>query len=150
MGARSFGEYVKTKRLEQEISLRKFADQLGISPVYMCNIEKNRNPAPSGKVLNRMVKLLLLTEQECRTFFDLAAKSKTTTAISQDLPEYIMERDMVRIALRTAKDMDATDDEWLEFINFLEKNRRKEKEEKNNETQKSAPGIAGGDCPEND
>ena len=76
-----------------------------------------------------MAVLLLLTEQERRVFFDLAAKSKGSTAISQDLPAYIMERDMVRIALRTAKDVDATDDDWLEFIKYLENNSRKIKEE---------------------
>lgn len=129
MNIRTFGEYVKEKRLARELSLRRFADQLGISPVYMCNIEKNRNPAPSESVLDRMAVLLLLTEQERRVFFDLAAKSKGSTAISQDLPAYIMERDLVRIALRTAKDVDATDDDWLEFIKYLENNRRKIKEE---------------------
>lgn len=34
-----------------------------------------------------------------------------------------MDRDIVRIALRTAKDLDATDEEWQEFIEKL--NRRK-------------------------
>ena len=40
---------------------------------------------------------------------------------SGDLPEYIMERDVVRIALRTAKDADATDQEWIDFTERLKK-----------------------------
>jgi hypothetical protein len=36
-----------------------------------------------------------------------------------------MERDIVRVALRTAKDVDATDEEWQEFISRLEKRRRR-------------------------
>ena len=60
--------------------------------------------------------------------YDLAAKAKNSTVVSQDLPDYIMERDIVRIALRTAKDVDATDEEWQEFIASLEARRRKKQE----------------------
>ena len=45
---------------------------------------------------------------------DLAAKSRKT--VSADLPEYIMEHDVVRAALRVAKEVDATDEEWQAFM----------------------------------
>ena len=51
---------------------------------------------------------------------DLAARSRNQR-VSADLPEYIMERDIVRAALRTAKEVDATDEEWQEFIDRLTK-----------------------------
>ena len=35
-----FGEFVKAKRQEKEISLRKLAEELGIVPAYMSDIEK--------------------------------------------------------------------------------------------------------------
>lgn len=126
----TFGIYLKFKRQERGISLRKFAEMLKISPVYMCNMEKDRNPAPSEDILERMVGLLKLTDEERTHFYDLAAKSKSTPTVSQDLPEYIMDRDIVRVALRTAKDVDATDEEWQEFISMLEARRRKIQEEK--------------------
>lgn len=125
----TFGGFLKEKRQSKNISLRKFAELAGISPVYMCNMEKDRNPAPSEEVLNRMVKLLLLTEEETARFFDLAAKSKKIPAVSQDLPAYIMDRDIVRVALRTAKDVDATDEEWQAFIAMLEAKRKAGQEE---------------------
>ena len=53
--------------------------------------------------------------------YDLAAMSRSRPAVSSDLPEYIMENEVVRIALRTAKEVDATDEEWLEFIEKLNK-----------------------------
>lgn len=127
--ALTFGEFLNRKRREKNISLRKFAELAKISPVYMCNMEKDRNPAPSEEILNRMVKLLLLNDEEKVLFFDLAAKSKKAPSVSQDLPEYIMDRDIVRVALRTAKDVDATDEEWQEFISMLEAKRRKIQEE---------------------
>lgn len=125
----TFGSFIKKKRLLRQISLRKFAELLDISPVYMCNMEKDRNPAPKDDILSHMAELLLLSEQETETLYDLAAKSKSTPTVSRDLPEYIMDRDIVRVALRTAKDVDATDEEWQEFIAKLEARRRKIQEE---------------------
>lgn len=110
--------------MAQNISLRKFADLIGISPVYLCNMEKDRNPAPKDEVIEKMVKHLLLNEEDTIQLYDLAAKAKNSPTVSQDLPKYIMDRDIVRVALRTAKDVDATDEEWQEFIAMLEKRRR--------------------------
>lgn len=129
----TFGEFLNQKRRERNISLRKFAEMAKISPVYMCNMEKDRNPAPSEEILNRIVLLLLLTEEETALFFDLAAKSKKASVVSQDLPEYIMDRDIVRTALRTAKDVDATDEEWQAFIAMLEARRKKIQEDEPDE-----------------
>jgi len=125
----TFGSFIKTKRLLRQISLRKFADQLDISPVYLCNMEKDRNPAPKDDILSKMVELLLLSDEEAEVLYDLAAKSKNTPTVSKDLPEYIMDRDIVRVALRTAKDVDATDEEWQEFIARLEERRRRIQED---------------------
>lgn len=79
--------------------------------------------------MERMVKALLLSDGERVLFYDLAAKTKSTPTVSQDLPEYIMDRDIVRVALRTAKDVDATDEEWQEFISMLQSRRKKIQEE---------------------
>jgi len=119
----NFGSFVRKKRLESEpyISLRKLAELLNISPVYMSNIENNRNPAPKDDILEHMSKLLRLTKQERELLYELAAKSKTYTAIPGDLPEYISANELARVALRVAKDVDATDKEWMDFIEKLKK-----------------------------
>ena len=114
----------------REISLRKFAEQIGISPVYLSNLENDRMPAPKDDVVSKMAKLLLLDEAETTMLYDLAAKTKNNTVVSQDLPDYIMDRDIVRVALRTAKDVDATDEEWQEFIARLEARKRNDQEGK--------------------
>ena len=62
----------------------------------------------------------MLDKASYEEMLDLAAKSKAQR-VSSDLPEYIMERDIVRAALRTAKEVDATDAEWQEFIDRLTK-----------------------------
>ena len=125
----TFGEFLKMKRRQREISLRKFAERADISPVYMCNLEKNRNTAPSEEILSKMIKLLLLSNEEAAVFYDLAAKSKNAPTVSHDLTDYIMGKTLARAALRTAKDVDATDEEWQEFITKLEAKRKKMQED---------------------
>lgn len=92
---------------------------LELSPVYLCNLEKGRRPAPKEKLLNLIVALLNLNKEEVEEMLDLAAKSQLNPSISIDLPEYIMNRDIVRVALRLAKDVDASDQDWQEFIDCI-------------------------------
>ena len=122
----NFGEYLKRKRQGRGVSLRSFAADMGISPVCMCNIEKGRDPAPSAEIINKMADALSLSAEERILFYDLAAMTKNASVVPQDLPQYIMDRDIVRTALRTAKDVDATDEEWQEFISMLQ-NRKEDK-----------------------
>ena len=125
----TFGAFVRQKRMEQGLSLRRLAARLGLSPVYMSNIETDRKPAPSQENLDKLAEELHLSKANRELFLDLAAASQKMK-VPADLPEYIMERDIVRTALRTAKEVDATDAEWQEFIDRITKrtpkNRRDE------------------------
>ena len=121
MDGQTLGSYITQKRNERDMTLRGFAQKVGISPVYLCNIEKGRRPMTSDDKLEKMASVLMLDKTEKALLLDLAAKSKSIPIVAADLPEYINERDIVRVALRTAKDVDATDEEWQEFIEKLQK-----------------------------
>ena len=88
------------------------------SAVYICDIEKDRRPVPDD-ILEKLPALLHLTEAETEEMYDLAARSRNT--VSADLPEYIMEKDIVRAALRTAKKHNVTDKQWEDFIRRITK-----------------------------
>lgn len=62
---------------------------------------------------------IILSEEEKAEMYDMAGKQRN--AIAPDLPEYIMEREYVSAALRTARDLDAGEAEWREFIEKLKK-----------------------------
>ena len=112
------GSYVREKRMARGLSLRGLAAKLEVSPVYMSNMENDRRPAPAKAKLDHLIEILSLRQEDVERLLDLAARSRTRQ-VSADLPEYIMERDIVRAALRTAKEVDATDEEWQEFINRI-------------------------------
>ena len=124
----TFGSFIRKKRMELEpyISLRKMAEILGISPIYMSRIETGRDAAPKDDILAKLARALNLDKPEQETMYDLAAQSKTYTAVPGDLPEYISANEYARIALRVAKDVDATDKEWIEFIEKLKQRSKKE------------------------
>ena len=96
----TFGAFVRQKRMALGISLRGLAARLGLSPVYMSIIETDRKPAPAQEHLDRLAEELHLSKEERELFLDLAAASQKMK-VPADLPEYIMERDIVRAALRT-------------------------------------------------
>jgi len=124
MDEQTFGTFLTEKRLERDMTLRGMAGKLGISPVHMCNMEKDRRAAPPQDILEKIAALLMLSKEEKLEMLDLAAKSKNAPSVALDLPEYINERDIVRVALRTAKEVDATDKEWQEFIERITKRAR--------------------------
>ena len=115
---KTFGDFLIAKRMEREMSARQLAIKLDFSAVYICDIEKNRRPVPD-EILEKLPLLLHLNEAETEEMYDLAARSRHT--VSADLPEYIMEKDIVRAALRTAKKHNVTDQQWEDFIRRITK-----------------------------
>ena len=126
----TFGAFIRKKRIDLDpyISLRKLAELLKLSPVHMSNIETGREAAPKDDVLSNIVRILKLDKQETAHMYDLAAASKPYVAVPGDLPEYITTNEYAKIALRLAKDVDATDTEWLEFIEKIKKRSEQEKQ----------------------
>lgn len=117
----TFGEFLTEKRKNRGVLMKDLADELGVSKVYLCDVEKGRKAAPKSEHLQIIAEQLNLSEEERDTMYDLAAEAQAyQKGISPDLPEYIMENDIVRTALRTAKKYNISDKEWLDFINKIE------------------------------
>ena len=115
----NFGDFLSKKRIEQGITLRKMADILTCSPPFLSDVEKDRrNPFDLDK-LNLIAETLHLSEADKRLMLDLAGKKRN--AVAPDLPDYIMQRDYVSAALRTARDLGAGEQEWQEFVEELKK-----------------------------
>ena len=115
-----FGKYVEKKRKDKGITLRGLALELDIAPAYMSDMEKGRRYPPDKEKLREIARILFLSEEEKNYMFDLAAMARENT-VSPDLPEYIMEKDIVRVALRKARDKNVSDEEWEKVIKIFEK-----------------------------
>lgn len=115
----NFGEFLTSKREEKDFTLRELARKLGVSAPFLSDVEKNRTAPFTKERLDRVAEVLNLTADEKTTMYDIVGKQKNT--IAPDLPEYIMPRDYVAVALRTARDLDASEAEWLKFIEDLKR-----------------------------
>ena len=130
VGNITFGSFIAEKRKAHKFNLRDTAKHLNIAYGYLCDIEQSRRPAPNGDFVERISAFLNLDKSEHELLLDLAAKSRNprsslcVPAWSADLPDYIMEKDIVRAALRVAKEVDATDEEWQTFMKMLKERKR--------------------------
>lgn len=115
----NFGDFLQKKRTEKRITLRKMAELLGITAPYLTDIEKDRRNPPEKKKLEQISEILSLSDEDKTTMYDLAGKKRNSVA--PDLPDYIMEHNYVSTALRTARDLDASEEDWLKFVEELRK-----------------------------
>ena len=120
----TFAETLQRYRSRLGISMRKFAEKIGVSPAYISRLEYGTYPAPENEVLDNIVKGLQLTPQEEREVYDIAASERSesaNTVIAQDTRNYIVENPIIVTALRTAKDGGYGLEEWQRFIEECEK-----------------------------
>jgi transcriptional regulator with XRE-family HTH domain len=116
----NFGAFLTAKREERDLTLREVARQMGVSAPFLSDVEKGRTNPLTKDRLDKVAEILHLDTDEKTAMFDLVGKQKNTVA--PDLPEYIIGRDYVAAALRTARDLNAGEAEWLKFVEDL-KNR---------------------------
>ncbi|WP_288517471.1 helix-turn-helix transcriptional regulator [uncultured Treponema sp.] len=115
MGA--FGEFISKKRQDLGMTLRGFAKELGKSPSYVSDIEKGNREPNEKALLESLVKVLKLSNDEANKLYDMAAAQKNELA--QDVSEYVNETALAKVALRTAKENGATEEDWKKFIEKL-------------------------------
>jgi transcriptional regulator with XRE-family HTH domain len=115
----AFGKFIEERRKALGITLRGFAAELDIAPAYMSDIEKGRRYPPDKK-LDDIAHILKLEGKDKENLLDMAARTRAKT-VSPDLPEYIMEKDLARVALRRARDGKLTDEGWQEVIDLINK-----------------------------
>ena len=116
---KTFGTFIKEKRLEKGINLRKLAELLVLAPAYISDIENGNRNSPSPDKMEKLVELLGLNEDERNEMYDLAAKDRDNT-VAPDISEYVKSNDAVRVALRKARNLNLGEQEWLKIIEKME------------------------------
>ena len=118
----NFGEFIAAKRIEHQMTLRKMAEMLDCSAAFLSDVEKNRRKPLDLERLEKLSAILQLSDEDRVLMFDLAGNQRV---IAPDLPQYINENNCVRFALRKARDLNASEAEWQEFVQALEKKHMK-------------------------
>ena len=80
----SFGKSVRQRREELNISVREMARRLGMSAIYLSEIERGLRPAPSGIISGKnyidiLTKELCLTDSQKEVFIQMAEISHLST-----------------------------------------------------------------------
>lgn len=100
-----FGDYLKTMRIRQNLTLRELSTRVNLGYSYLSDIENNKKSAPNDQALLLLADSLNINARERVVFFDAAAKSKqgidkNNFHIPADIGEYISSNDKVKTELR--------------------------------------------------
>ena len=115
-----FGNYIRNLRLKKQIGQRELARKIGVSASYLNDIEQNKRPSPRVEVLEALTDVL---EADIPTINDLAGLSKND--LPPDILEFIRGRSELVSLLRLIKAYNLTDQEIMEFENFMNTSKAK-------------------------
>ena len=123
-----FGDYISKKRKEKDISLRTMARDLGISVSYLSDLEQGHKLPPNSakdkykNLLLIIMDYLELTDEEKNRCQSLADTDLVKNGyVSNDITNYMGQTPLANVALRKAKDLNYSDDDWKKIIETLEK-----------------------------
>ena len=126
LNTRSFGEFMRQRRLELGYSAEKVAKLLQVSSGYVRDIEKGNRHAPTA-FLNEIISILNISEEDKNDFIDLAYLSHETC--SPCLIQYLTaskEAKSARLAVHQVIKNNISGDELLELVTNYVENIKKE------------------------
>lgn len=117
----SFGEYIRSLRIADDRSLRQTAIAVGVTPQYFSDVEKRNRFGMTPERLESLKTYLHLTKEQAEIMYNKAAEARRSSDIMvpQDFSGYIVDRDYVMAALRTAQTLGADKDDWQKFVDDL-------------------------------
>ena len=103
----------------QGLTCRDLSQMVGISAAYLSQLERGIRLNPDPQLLLRIAQALSLSPEEATNLFDLYAE--TTGNLPPDITEYLNGNSIVQRALRQAREVNATEEDWERFIEQLKK-----------------------------
>ena len=94
----TFGTLLRQLREEKRLRQVDVANAIGVSTVYICDIEKDRRNPPGYKKLQLIAGKLELTEEKTAELFDLAGRARGEVA--PDIIAYLVANPAVQATIR--------------------------------------------------
>ena len=122
----TFGTYLREKRQQNNLSLRELAKKVGLSHIYLYNIECGKKAPPNDLAIIKLGKALKLDRRSLYLFFDMAAYSKAELDSDNyylpiDMIQYLQEHSCLKDIIRRYGQQDELDSLWNELQNKLTK-----------------------------
>ena len=90
---------------------------MGVSAPFLSDVENNRRAPLTEERLADLANVLNLNEKEKAEMYDIVGKQKGLLA--PDLNPYVTDRPYVNAALRTARNLEANEEDWQRFVDDL-------------------------------
>lgn len=118
----TFGKCIRARREELGKTAKEVAKAIGMSPVYLSDIERGLRAAPTGansgiNYLENLIRELQIPSDEKHAFFTMAEAS---SGRYEDISSYLSRSPSARMALRLADEKKIPEDEWLKFIEHIQ------------------------------
>lgn len=97
-----FGTALKLIRIEKNLTMRKFSDITGISPAYLCDLEKG-NRKGTLEVAKTICEKLILAEEETKMLMNAFYREHLT--LPEDIIYYLLDNDLLG-SIKTIKEND--------------------------------------------
>lgn len=122
----TFGTYLREKRQQNNISLRQLAEQVGLSHIYLYNIECGKKAPPNDVAIKQLGKALKLDKESLYTFFDMAAQCKSSIDSNNyylpvDISQYLNENEDARNVIREANKKEQHNSFWNDLLKEIKK-----------------------------
>lgn len=122
----TFGTYLREKRQQNNLSLRELAKQVGLSHIYLYNIECGKKAPPNDTAIIKLGRALKLDKRSLYLFFDMAAYSKSefdsdNYYLPIDMIQYIQEHSSLKDIIRSCGQQDELNSVWNELQKKLTK-----------------------------
>ena len=117
----TLGTYIAQKRLNLKITVREFAKLINKSPQFISDLESDYE-LPSKDVLERIIQVLDIESNDSKELYYMIVDSKPIQRVPTNIEYQSQNNKKIIVALRVAKDLEATDEEWSDFIRRLQGN----------------------------
>ena len=115
----SFGQAMRYIRQRKELKIRKGSKEVGKTPTYISDIERDNNKPPEKELMKKILVALDIQEIELQNcLYDLAARQRGR--VSEDIAGYIMEHSDLRLVIRMVQQRNDGESFWAECVKKME------------------------------
>ena len=111
----SFGQAMRYIRQKKDLKIRNVAKEVGKTPTYISDIERDNNKPPEKELMKKILVALDIQEIELQNcLYDLAARQRGR--VSEDIAGYIMEHSDLRLVIRMMQQRKDGESFWAECV----------------------------------